>query len=76
MLIIYVHLVTNITTRLVNVDEQKQRAAMENHYKELKLEDDRRSKIARLQHFGRVTFPGLCIGFILIFWALGINHVS
>ena len=62
--------------RLINVDEQKQRAAMENHYKQLMLADELKAKIARLQRFGRVTFPGLCIGFIITFWALGLNHVS
>ena len=62
--------------RLVNVDEQKQRASMEKHYKELKLAEERKAKIARLQYFGRVTFPNLCIGFITVFWLMGLNHVS
>ncbi len=59
--------------RLRHVNEKIQRDALKEYYSRLK-QDARTKKIEKLQRFGRVTYPVLCVFFVCGFWILGMAH--
>ena len=61
--------------RLVSVNEEVQQAALRELYGH-KGNQEQEKKIKRLQHFGRVIYPTLCICFVITFWVLGMVHQS
>ena len=56
--------------RLTHVDEQVQKEALKEYYK-MDIAADRAATLKKLQRFTRVTYPALCVGFIVVFWASG-----
>ena len=59
---------------LVNVDEQKQRRALQEFYENEGLKQKNETRIKNLKTFSKVINPLFCIGFIIIFWAVGMQH--
>ena len=59
---------------LVNIDEQKQKEALEKFYRNEILKQKNEDQIKRLKKFSRVINPLFCIGFVIVFWAAGIQH--
>ena len=59
---------------LVNVDEQKQKGALQEFYENEGLKQKNEKRIKNLKTFSKVINPLFCIGFIIIFWAVGMQH--
>ena len=59
---------------LVNVDEQKQRRALQEFYENEGLKQKNETRIKNLKTFSKVINPLFCIGFVIIFWAVGMQH--
>ena len=59
---------------LVNVDEQKQKEALQEFYENEGLKQKNETRIKNLKTFSKVINPLFCIGFIIIFWAVGMQH--
>ena len=59
-----------------HINEQIQREALKQHYKELEKMTKNKNHIKRCQKFARVYYPSFCILFVVCFWVLGINHAS
>ena len=59
---------------LVNVDEQKQKEALQEFYENEGLKQKNETRIKNLKTFSKVINPLFCIGFVIIFWAVGIQH--
>ena len=59
---------------LVNVDEQKQKGALQEFYENEGLKQKNEKRIKNLKTFSKVINPLFCIGFVIIFWAVGMQH--
>ena len=59
---------------LVNVDEQKQTRALQEFYENEGLKQKNETRIKNLKTFSKVINPLFCIGFVIIFWAVGMQH--
>ena len=59
---------------LVNVDEQKQKEALQEFYENEGLKQKNEKRIKNLKTFSKVINPLFCIGFVIIFWAVGMQH--
>ena len=59
---------------LVNVDEQKQTRALQEFYENEGLKQKNEKRIKNLKTFSKVINPLFCIGFVIIFWAVGMQH--
>ena len=59
---------------LVNVNEQKQKEALKEFYENEILKQTNEDQIRRLKKFSRVINPLFCIGFVIVFWAAGMQH--
>ena len=59
---------------LVNVDEQKQKEALQEFYENETLKRNNQNRIKSLKTFSRVTNPLFCVGFVIVFWAVGMQH--
>ena len=59
---------------LVNVDEQKQTRALQEFYEHEGLKQKNETRIKNLKTFSKVINPLFCIGFVIIFWAVGMQH--
>ena len=59
---------------LVNINEQKQKEALQEYYGNEELKKNNEDQIKRLKKFSRVINPLFCIGFVIVFWAVGIQH--
>ena len=62
---------------LVNVNEQKQKEALKEFYEKQRKENTKQKvekRILRLRTFSRVINPLVCIGFVIVFWAAGMQH--
>ena len=61
-------------SELVNVDEQKQKEALQKFYARESLKQRNEKRIVRLKKFSRVINPLICVGFVIVFWAVGMQH--
>ena len=61
---------------LVNVDERKQQEALRVHYEQekKKQEEATHNRILRLKRFTLFINPLFCIGFVIMFWILGMSN--
>ena len=59
---------------LVAVNEQKQKEALKEFYENEILKQKNEDRIKQLKKFSRVINPLFCIGFVIVFWAAGIQH--
>ena len=59
---------------LVNVNEQKQKEALQEFYENETLKQKNQNRIQNLKTFSRVINPLFCIGFVIVFWAVGMQH--
>ena len=59
---------------LVAVNEQKQKEALKEFYENEILKQKNEDRIKHLKKFSRVINPLFCIGFVIVFWAAGIQH--
>ena len=59
---------------LVNVNEQKQKEALKEFYENEIRKQTNEDQIRRLKKFSRVINPLFCIGFVIVFWAVGMQH--
>ena len=59
---------------LVTVDEQKQKGALQEFYENEGLKQKNEKRIKNLKTFSKVINPLFCIGFVIIFWAVGMQH--
>ena len=59
---------------LVNVNEQKQKEALKEFYENEIRKQTNEDQIIRLKKFSRVINPLFCIGFVIVFWAAGMQH--
>ena len=59
---------------LVNINEQKQKEALKEFYENEILKKNKEDRIRRLKKFSRVINPLFCIGFVIVFWAAGMQH--
>ena len=59
---------------LVNVNEQKQKEALKEFYENEIRKQTNEDQIRRLKKFSRVINPLFCIGFVIVFWAAGMQH--
>ena len=59
---------------LVNVNEQKQKEALKEFYEDEIRKQTNEAQIRRLKKFSRVINPLFCIGFVIVFWAAGMQH--
>ena len=63
----------NFCFSLVSINEEVQQAAMKELYSQ-KMNKDQEGMIKRLQFFGKVVYPALCICFVITFWVMGMAH--
>ena len=56
---------------LVNVNERKQKEALQEFYENETLKQNNQN---RIKTFSRVINPLFCIGFVIVFWAVGMQH--
>ena len=59
---------------LVNVNERKQKEALQEFYENETLKQNNQNRIKSLKTFSRVINPLFCIGFVIVFWAVGMQH--
>ena len=59
---------------LVNINEQKQKEALKEFYENEILKKNKEDQIKCLKKFSRVINPLFCIGFVIVFWAAGMQH--
>ena len=59
---------------LVNINEQKQKEALKEFYENEILKKNKEDRIKQLKKFSRVINPLFCIGFVIVFWAAGMQH--
>ena len=59
---------------LVNVNEQKQKEILKEFYENEIRKQTNEDQIRRLKKFSRVINPLFCIGFVIVFWAAGMQH--
>ena len=59
---------------LVNVNERKQKEALQMFYERDSLKQRNEKRILRLKKFSRVINPLICVGFVIVFWAVGMQH--
>ena len=59
---------------LVNVNERKQKEALQMFYERDSLKQRNEKRIVRLKNFSRVINPLICVGFVIVFWAVGMQH--
>ena len=59
---------------LVNINEQKQREALKEFYTNEILKQKNEDRIKHLKKFSRVINPLFCVGFVIVFWAAGMQH--
>ena len=59
---------------LVNVNERKQKEALQEFYENETLKQNNQNRIKSLKTFSRVINPLFCIGFVIVFWVVGMQH--
>ena len=59
---------------LVNVNEKKQKEALKEFYENERLKQKNEDRIKQLKKFSKVINPLFCIGFVIVFWAAGMQH--
>ena len=70
----YLHWLFSRRNELVNVNEQKQKEALQMFYERDSLKQRNEKRIVRLKNFSRVINPLICVGFVIVFWAVGMQH--
>ena len=58
----------------MNVNEQKQKEALKEFYEYEALKQKNEDRIKQLKKFSKVINPLFCIGFVIVFWAAGMQH--
>ena len=59
---------------LVDVNEQKQKEALKEFYENETLKQKNGARIKQLKKFSKVINPLFCLGFVIVFWAAGMQH--
>ena len=59
---------------LVDVNEKKQKEALKEFYENEALKQKNEDRIKQLKKFSKVINPLFCIGFVIVFWAAGMQH--
>ena len=59
---------------LVDVNEKRQKEALKEFYENEALKQKNEDRIKRLKKFSKLINPLFCIGFVIVFWALGMQH--
>ena len=59
---------------LVDINEEKQKEALKEFYVNDVLKQKNESRIKYLRMFSRIINPMFCIGFVIVFWAAGLQH--
>ena len=59
---------------LVNVNERKQKEALQMFYERDSVKQRNEKRILRLKKFSHVINPLICVGFVIVFWAVGMQH--
>ena len=59
---------------LVHINEEKQKEALKEFYVNDVLKQKNESRIKYLRMFSRIINPMFCIGFVIVFWAAGLQH--
>ena len=54
-------------------DEKIQRKALGKYYRTLAIKNRNKAMILRCKKFTRVYYPTVCLGFVLIFWTVGLK---
>ena len=61
---------------LVDINEEKQKEALKEFYENDVLKQKNENRIKYLRKFSRIINPLFCIGFVIVFWAAGLQHYS
>ena len=61
---------------LVDINEEKQKEALKEFYENDVLKQKNENRIKYLRNFSRIINPLFCIGFVIVFWAAGLQHYS
>ena len=59
---------------LVDVNEKRQKEALKEFYENEALKQKNEDRIKRLKKFSKLINPLFCIGFVIVFWAAGMQH--
>ena len=59
---------------LVDVNEKRQKEALKDFYENDALKQKNEDRIKQLKKFSKVINPLFCIGFVIVFWAAGMQH--
>ena len=59
---------------LVDVNEKRQKEALKEFYEIDALKQKNEDRIKQLKKFSKVINPLICIGFVIVFWAAGVQH--
>ena len=59
---------------LVDVNEKRQKEALKEFYENDALKQKNEDRIKQLKKFSKVINPLFCIGFVIVFWAAGMQH--
>ena len=59
---------------LVDVNEQKQKEALKEFYENETLKQKNEVLIKQLKKFSKVINPLFCLGFVIVFWAAGMQN--
>ena len=59
---------------LVDINEEKQKEALKEFYENDVLKLTNENRIQYLRKFSRIINPLFCIGFVIVFWAAGLQH--
>ena len=61
---------------LADINEEKQKEALKEFYENDILKQENENRIKYLRRFSRIINPLFCIGFVIVFWAAGLQHYS
>ena len=61
---------------LVDINKEKQKQALKEFYENDVLKQKNENRIKYLRKFSRIINPLFCIGFVIVFWAAGLQHYS
>ena len=59
---------------LVDINKEKQKQALKEFYENDVLKQKNENRIKYLRKFSRIINPLFCIGFVIVFWAAGMQH--
>ena len=58
---------------LVSINERQQQKSLKVFYEKQKQQKNK-NRIKRLKRFSLVINPMICVGFVLLYWVVGLNH--